>query len=640
MVYTTGATGGISLQESATGSITGLNIYGTYLTQNTATTSANLGTVSADYATAVGSNSGLLPATANLALNIGASNFTIDQAINTGTLVLNSTGTVTQTAAITTSGGLDLLGSGGAYALTNSGNTVGTLAGDTGTVNYSDRSSLAVGTVAGTSGLTGSGAITLTSGGSLTINAGAAVTSTGGSILLVANGTFTNNAGANAVSAGTGDDFTIYSQNSTNVTGVLPADTFDGVTGTDWYNDAYNFTTNSFASSLPAGENLFVYGYAASATVTANNQTQTYGAGNTFTAGYKTSGLAAGNTIGSVNFATDATMSSSSNWNAGTWTITPSAGSGSTFNPNNYNVSYASGTLTVNQLALTASIAAGSTPYGSAIAPGAVTFSNQVTGDVVNAGTVTLVNPTYSTGGAVNAGSYAQQVGGTLSGADAGNYTFAGFTTATPNYTVSKLALTASIAAGSTQYGAAIAPGAVTFSNQVSGDVVNAGTVTLVNPTYSTGGAVNAGSYAQQVGGTLSKGGCGQLHVCGLHHGDAELHGEQACADGIDYPGGSTPYGAAIAPGAVTFSNQVTVDAVNAGTVTLVNPTYGSGGAVNANRLRAAVGSPLSGADAGNYTLRASPRRRRTTTVSKLALKRHRLRRGARSTGRRSRLGR
>ncbi len=81
----------------------------------------------------------------------------------------------------------------------------------------------------------------------------------------------------------------------------------------------------------------------------------------------------------------------------------------------------------MSKLALTASIGAGSTQYGAAIAPGAVTFSNQVTGDVVNAGTVTLVNPTYSTGGAVNAGSYAQQVGGTLSRADAGNYTFAGF---------------------------------------------------------------------------------------------------------------------------------------------------------------------------------------------------------------------
>ncbi len=108
------------------------------------------------------------------------------------------------------------------------------------------------------------------------------------------------------------------------------------------------------------------------------------------------------------------------------------------------------------------------------------------------------MNPTYGGGGTVNAGSYAQQVGSPLGGADAGNCTFAGFTTATPNFTVSKLALTASIAAGSTQYGAAIAPGAVTFSNQVSGDEVNAGTVTLVNPTYGTGETVNAGSYARQ----------------------------------------------------------------------------------------------------------------------------------------------
>ncbi len=130
----------------------------------------------------------------------------------------------------------------------------------------------------------------------------------------------------------------------------------------------------------------------------------------------------------------------------------------------------------MSKLALTASVCGGEHAVrGGDRAWGGDVQQSGLRGDsAVNAGTVTLVNPTYSTGGAVNAGSYAQQVGGTLSGADAGNYTFAGFTTATPNYTVSKLALTASIAAGSTPSGSAIAPGAVTFSNQVTGDAVNA----------------------------------------------------------------------------------------------------------------------------------------------------------------------
>ncbi len=273
----------------------------------------------------------------------------------------------------------------------------------------------------------------------------------------------------------------------------------------------------------------------------------------------------------------------------------------------------------MSKLALTASIAAGSTPYGSAIAPGAVTFSNQVTGDAVNAGTVTLVNPTYGSGGAVNAGSYAQQVGSPLSGADAGNYTFAGFTTATPNYTVSKLALTASIGAGSTQYGAAIAPGAVTFSNQVSGDVVNAGTVTLVNPTYSTGGAVNAGSYAQQVGGTLSGADAGNYTFAGFTTATPNYTVSKLALT-ASIAAGSTQYGSAIAPGAVTFSNQVSGDVVNAGTVTLVNPTYSTGGAVNAGSYAQQVGSPLSGADAGNYTFAGFTTATPNYTVSKLAL--------------------
>ena len=50
-----------------------------------------------------------------------------------------------------------------------------------------------------------------------------------------------------------------------------------------------------------------------------------------------------------------------------------------------------------------------------------------------------------------------------LSGADAGNYTFAGLT---GNYTVNVLALNATMAAGNSTYGSALVPGAASGSNK------------------------------------------------------------------------------------------------------------------------------------------------------------------------------
>ena len=68
-----------------------------------------------------------------------------------------------------------------------------------------------------------------------------------------------------------------------------------------------------------------------------------------------------GQTIGSVTLATNATSSTSGNYNANTganpasWTITPSAATGGTFNANNYSITYDTGTQTITPAALTIS---------------------------------------------------------------------------------------------------------------------------------------------------------------------------------------------------------------------------------------------------------------------------------------------
>ncbi len=162
LVYVgSGTSGGVSFQESATGQISGLSIYEGYSTQNTAAPSILLSTVTTDFATGKGGLT--LPTPGNQVLNIAALAFSINQAINlSGNLVLNSTGTVTQSQPITAIGGLNLLGSGGTYTLTNTSNSIGALAANTGAISVTDKSALAIGTVAGTTGVTATGNVTLT----------------------------------------------------------------------------------------------------------------------------------------------------------------------------------------------------------------------------------------------------------------------------------------------------------------------------------------------------------------------------------------------------------------------------------------------------------------------------------------------
>jgi hypothetical protein len=425
LVYTTS---GIAFQESASGSVAALNIYGTYLSENTAAASANLSTVTSDLATAIGSDAGLLPTTANLAINIGASSFTIDKMISTGTLVLSGTGTVAQSKPITATD-LDLLGSGATYnltntsdsigtlaanigsggtvnlydgidliigavdgingvtagtfnlafangdgvtqtqpvsvtdlslsgnggtdTLTNTANSIGTLAADAGSIDVYDKTALTIGTVNGTAGVTATATtglpVELVSLGAMTIANGAPVTS-GGAILLAADGIFTNNDGASGVSAGTGAYYSIYSQDSTNPTTVLPADTFGGLTATDYYNDAFNFTTETFATAPPSsGQNLFVYGYAASLTPTlSGSAVMTYDD----TTMAPTTNLSVGASL--LNASDDATFAFTSaayaTANAGTNINVTASGISLVSNPNNYTLGSTTATAPVGTI--------------------------------------------------------------------------------------------------------------------------------------------------------------------------------------------------------------------------------------------------------------------------------------------------
>ncbi|EEF59129.1 beta strand repeat-containing protein [Pedosphaera parvula] len=101
-------------------------------------------------------------------------------------------------------------------------------------------------------------------------------------------------------------------------------------------------------------------------TVTANDQTKTYG--QTLSVGtgktlFTSSGLLNGQTIGTVTLAS--TGSAATSAAGGSYTITPSAATGGTFSANNYSITYAAGTLTVNPAPLTVTANNLSRPYGA-----------------------------------------------------------------------------------------------------------------------------------------------------------------------------------------------------------------------------------------------------------------------------------
>src|SRR5206468_6844993 len=116
-------------------------------------------------------------------------------------------------------------------------------------------------------------------------------------------------------------------------------------------------------------------------------------------------------------------------------------------------------------------IAATTSVYAWSPVPSALGFTDAVStpgplSDIVTS-TASVNTTTLSTSGNPIVGSYTQSTGA-LSGADAGNYTLAPFTSAA-NYTISPLALAGTaIGAATSVYASALVPGAVSFTNVVS----------------------------------------------------------------------------------------------------------------------------------------------------------------------------
>ncbi|MCW4627865.1 filamentous hemagglutinin N-terminal domain-containing protein [Marinomonas rhodophyticola] len=107
---------------------------------------------------------------ASLAANTGSlsvtnnHDFSLGSIITTGDVELSSTGTVTQTGAITGGQNVNLLGTGGTYTLTNTSNAIGTLTANTGSLNVTNNQDFSLGSIVTTGDveLSSTGAVTQT----------------------------------------------------------------------------------------------------------------------------------------------------------------------------------------------------------------------------------------------------------------------------------------------------------------------------------------------------------------------------------------------------------------------------------------------------------------------------------------------
>lgn len=191
----------------------------------------------------------------------------------------------------------------------------------------------------------------------------------------------------------------------------------------------------NYAVSQPSGLTANIT--ARNLTITANNKSMTYADGNNYN-GFGSSGLQNGETIGSVSYATNATFSTSGNWNAGTWAITPSNATGGTFSASNYNITYANGSLNIAQKTLTLD-ATGINKIYDGTRTANVTFTDdRVTNDIFNRSYSALFDTRDAgTGKSIAVSSMA------ISGTDAANYQLTSTTdTATANIDKAPLTIT------------------------------------------------------------------------------------------------------------------------------------------------------------------------------------------------------
>ena len=327
-------------------------------------------------ATAAAGGSYTITASAATGGTFSASNYSITY--DTGTLTVNTAAlTITASAQSKTYGQTVTFGS-GSTLFTSSGLQNGETIGSV-TLAVSNSGSAATAAAGGSYTITASAATggTFTASnysitydtGTLTVNT-AALTITASDQSKTYGQTVTFSSGSTQfTSSGLENGETIGSVTLavTNSGGVATAAVGGSYTITACAATGGSFTASNYSITYDTGT-LTVN--TAALTITASAQSKTYGQTLTFSAGsslFTSSGLQNSETIGSVTLAVSNSGGAATAAAGGSYTITASAATGGTFTASNYNITYDTGTLTVNTATLTIIASAQSKTYGQTI---------------------------------------------------------------------------------------------------------------------------------------------------------------------------------------------------------------------------------------------------------------------------------
>ena len=191
----------------------------------------------------------------------------------TSSLVLNTTGGVTQTAAIVATN-LDLLGIGGAFTLANASNNITTLAGNAGAVVLADlATNLSIGSVFGTSGLNVA-SLTLSDSGSGGISQTQAISVSGTS-------SFTTSAANAAITLGSANHLTGAVSLNTGTSGNASLTNNQGtLLGASTVHGNLSVTDNTAGNISQSGATVLTVGGTSAFTDSVSNGTITLGNNN------------------------------------------------------------------------------------------------------------------------------------------------------------------------------------------------------------------------------------------------------------------------------------------------------------------------------------------------------------------------
>ncbi len=410
----------------------------------------------------------------NIAINAG---LVATGAGSTARITLQGTGTVTDGVSgyvqAGTSGDGSLLLLGGNVTLDNSAsNDVYTLAASgVGSLTYIDKAGLSIGTVDSTSGVLATGVVSIgTQTGSLLVtqNVGTSSTSTTALTLNASIGSAVGAdtsynillSGSPSLSVGAGGTARLFTGGVSGSTGL--AALVGSGSGRFRYNSDESAT--NYTAALSAGLNV-VYREQPTVSVGINSQTITYGdtLTNTFSLSSGQNGDTFAQAFSSVPAVTvGGSTSTSGNYVAGAHTLSSSSSLTSRLG---YAVSssIASGTLTVNQKALTYSGTAVTRDYdGTRDATVTDAISGKVVGDTV---TVASTGAQFDTKDAGTGTKTVAVSGVGISGTDSGNYSIASTSTVS-GATIGKKAVT--LSASKTYDGTTDLTGYVTLATGVS----------------------------------------------------------------------------------------------------------------------------------------------------------------------------